>query len=156
FGCANRVDAGASPAPVGAQLPAAESAPQIARSEHSTEGVVAPASGLAIGDTFIDFGLPQLDLHTGALDGVVWLSDLIGPARHAAAPRLLLLNFFAAWCVPCFEELRTLNTWRELYGSRGLGIVSVNVRIPGEDALEAARQTRQHVAETLSIPLLFE
>jgi thiol-disulfide isomerase/thioredoxin len=112
---------------------------------------------LGVGDAFVDSGLLELELETGKLGRIVWLSDLLGaPSRSQARP-VLLLNFFAIWCAPCFTELALLERWRQTYGEQGLQVVSVNVRLPDEDADESARKTVALLAgQKLGFPLLFD
>jgi len=45
--------------------------------------------------------------------------------------KILLLNFWATWCVPCKIEIPALNELQEKYRRRGVAIVGVNV---GESA----------------------
>ncbi len=119
------------------------------------------------GDRFVDFGLPRLDLNTGVLGEVMWASAFVGssegaaPATAAAEPsqpsrRLLLVNFFATWCGPCFEELRVLNEWQEQYGTQRLQVLAVNYRLPAESLVSSIELTRTKVPVDLKIPLLFE
>src|SRR5712692_1081806 len=60
-----------------------------------------------------DFSLP---LYTGS---TVRLSEQRG--------RLVLVNFWASWCVPCREEARTLETTWRAYRDRGVVLVGANL-----------------------------
>src|SRR5262245_52137036 len=92
----------------------------------STQEEVAAATGLQPGDRFVDFGLPRLDLATGELGGLIWLSDYLAGSESENG-HLVLLNFFAVWCKPCLDELPVLDAWQQQYGPRGLRVLSVNV-----------------------------
>src|SRR5262245_29121588 len=92
--------------------PAARAVVESAPSRTTTEAAASTATGLRPGDAFVDFGLPRLNLETGQLEGLVWLSDQIGTAPGQNPQKIVLLNFFAAWCAPCFEEFRTLDEWQ--------------------------------------------
>jgi len=67
-----------------------------------------------VGQTVDDFTLPGLDGRQHSL------SDLRG--------RVVLLNFFATWCLGCNEEAEHLQKgfW-EKYAPRGLTVVAVNI-----------------------------
>ena len=39
--------------------------------------------------------------------------------------KVVLLDFWATWCVPCIAQFPTLRQWQEKYGPRGLVIVGV-------------------------------
>lgn len=114
------------------------------------------AAGLQAGDAFVDFGLPQLERASGQLGASIWLSDFVGPRAPETQRRVVLLNFFAIWCGPCFDELRVLDEWQRTYAERGLQVLSVNFRSPGEEVDEVLRETQQRVPPTLAFPLLFE
>jgi thiol-disulfide isomerase/thioredoxin len=66
-----------------------------------------------------DFTLPTLSGET------VRLSDLRG--------KVVLVNFWATWCVPCRTEMPTLEELYQYYKERGLEVVAVNL-----DALSTA------------------
>ena len=67
-----------------------------------------------------------------------------GPLRvggaAAAAGQVLVLNFWASWCVPCREEAGVLERGWRAYGERGVLFVGVNVwdREPAARAFLAA------------------
>ncbi len=67
-----------------------------------------------------DFSLP---LYTGS---TVRLSEQRG--------RLVLVNFWASWCVPCREEARTLETTWRAYRDRGVVLVGANLWDKESDA----------------------
>jgi thiol-disulfide isomerase/thioredoxin len=55
------------------------------------------------------------------------LQDLKGKPVPADQFRgnILLLDFWATWCLPCIAEIPTLNRLQEKYGSKGLRVVGV-------------------------------
>jgi thiol-disulfide isomerase/thioredoxin len=109
------------------------------------------------GAPFVDFGLRALNLETGSLGDVIWLSDFVGGGQRKAPKRLLLLSFFATWCAPCFTELTQINEWQRAYGERGLQVVSVNFRLPDENADESMRKTRELLGAMKPVfPVLFD
>ncbi len=57
--------------------------------------------------------------------------------RHAG--EVVLLDFWATWCIPCVEEFPRLQEWHEEFGGRGLAIVAVNVENPDEAEDEVRR-----------------
>jgi thiol-disulfide isomerase/thioredoxin len=116
--------------------------------------------GLQVGSAMVDFGLRSLDLASGKLGAAVWLSDFVGGdggASVAPRKRLLLLNFFAAWCKPCVAELPVLSALQQAHAARGLQVVSVYHRQEGEPLERAIAQTREQLGGSkLPFPLLFD
>lgn len=51
--------------------------------------------------------------------------------------RVLVIDFWASWCVACRLAVPTLNDWHARYGVRGLTIVGITTD-PADRALEAA------------------
>jgi peroxiredoxin len=65
-------------------------------------------------------GIPAPDLELERLDGgTVRLRDLRG--------KVVLLNFWASWCVPCREEMPLLAAIYRDYHAQGLEILGVNL-----------------------------
>ena len=80
------------------------------------------------------------------------LPNLTGQVHTLAEFRgsLVLLNFWATWCPPCWEELQIFEQYRSRWASKGLRLVSLNVNDPGEVAT-----VRSFVRERkLSFPVL--
>jgi peroxiredoxin len=75
-----------------------------------TTGMAAPKRP-TVGEIAPDFSLKLLD------DNVVTLSELRG--------RVVMLNFWATWCVPCRKELPLLNTYHALRKDVGLSIYAI-------------------------------
>lgn len=73
-------------------------------------------------------GEPAPEFELKLMDGShVKLSELRG--------QVVVLNFWATWCVPCREELPLLDTWYRLRGPYGLKVFAVTT----EDSLPAYR-----------------
>ncbi len=98
-----------------------------------------PASmGLTTGIPAPDFELERLD------GGTVRLSDLRG--------KVVLLNFWATWCVPCREEMPLLAQIYRDYHGQGLEILGVNLTSQDE-----VGEVRQFVKEfDLPFPILLD
>ena len=80
------------------------------------------------------------------------LPNLTGQVHTLAEFRgsLVLLNFWATWCPPCWEELQIFEQYRSRWASKGLRLLSLNVNDPGEVAT-----VRSFVRERkLSFPVL--
>src|SRR5690348_10156608 len=69
--------------------------------------------------------LPQSGANAKAPDVV--LKDLTGKAVRLADLRgsVVLLNFWATWCIPCAAEVPDLVKWQDEYRASGLRIVGV-------------------------------
>lgn len=87
----------------------------------------------------------------GALAATLFL--VFSPVVHAAEPTLdlsayegkvVVLDFWASWCVPCRRSFPWLNAMREKYGDDGLVIIGVNV---DRDRSEAERFLAEYPAD---------
>jgi cytochrome c biogenesis protein CcmG/thiol:disulfide interchange protein DsbE len=75
-----------------------------------------------------------------ALDGErINTADLIG--------RVVILTFWATWCVPCREELPLLSAYAAKHSSKGLSVLGFTLDGP-ENLLKV-----RHVAQSLSFPV---
>lgn len=93
-----------------------------------------PASltvALARGDTPVAplLVLPRLDAE-GSLD--------LGALRG----RVVVLNFWSSWCIPCREEAPALEATWQRYRERGVMVVGVNVQDLTPEALRFLHETR--------------
>ena len=78
-------------------------------------GAGTPTSASAVMFQAPDFTLPTL---SGA---PIRLADLRG--------KVVLLNFWATWCVPCRTEMPSIEALYQRYKDRGLEVVAVNLDI---------------------------
>src|SRR3954462_4740150 len=65
--------------------------------------------------------------------------NLVDPAGKKVAlkdyrGKLVLLNFWASWCVPCREEMPAMERLYQQYNSKGFTIVAVDVKDNRKDA----------------------
>ncbi len=76
----------------------------------------------------------------GAAAPAVSLTTLDGKTASFAdyAGKVVLLNFWATWCVPCVEEMPALERLQKRFGGEGLAVVSINV--DPEDNLAAVKE----------------
>ena len=77
---------------------------------------------------FIDAGkavdLSQIVNAQGELIDLETLSD-----------RVVLVNFWATWCVPCKHEMPTLNRAAQIWGDKGLTVLTVSVDRTAKQAI---------------------
>ncbi len=96
----------------------------------------------AVGHRAPDFTLP------GLRGGSVQLSKVLD--KHA-----MLLNFWATWCVPCREEMPTMERAYQEYRARGLEILAVSLDVGPEAAV--TQDVAKFMAELkLSFPALLD
>ena len=75
-----------------------------------------------------DFTLPDLER------GKVSLKDFRG--------KLLMLNFWASWCVPCREEMPAMERLYQRYKDRGFVILGVNIKDDKKSAISFVRELK--------------
>src|SRR3970040_1477469 len=68
---------------------------------------------LALGDAVPNFTLRNDD------GGVVALADFRG--------KIVVLNFWATWCLPCIEEMPSLKRFAEKYADQGVQVIGVSL-----------------------------
>jgi peroxiredoxin len=80
------------------------------------------------------------------------LPDLAGQTVRLAdfRGRVVVLNFWATWCVPCREEMPALETLARELGPRGLVVVAVNFK---ESRRDVEAFVREH---DLRFPMLLD
>ncbi len=78
--------------------------------------------GRTIAQAAIDFALKDLDGRT------IRLSDFRGT-------NVILLNFWATWCIPCIKELPHFQKFHDMYKDKGLVVLAVTVDGPQSLAL---------------------
>ena len=67
------------------------------------------------------------------------LPTLAGGSRHLSELRgkVVLLNFWATWCVPCRTEMPTIEALYQRYKSQGLEVLAVNLDVLSTAGVEA-------------------
>ena len=86
-------------------------------------------------------GEPAPGFHATVFDGTpIDLADLRGD--------VVILNFWATWCVPCKRELPLLDAYLRLQASHGLKIVAVTT----EDSIPLSRLTP--LARAVAFPMV--
>jgi thiol-disulfide isomerase/thioredoxin len=101
------------------------------------------AEGLRLPDHRSDY---TLDMPT--LDGGHWrTSDRVG--------KVLVINEFATWCVPCREEMPELAKIATDYKSRGVDVAAVGLDLDGETSMGRVATLKQYAdSEHLPFPIL--
>ncbi len=77
-----------------------------------------PGKRPAVGSPAPDFSLPMYPEYRGGLPETVRLSDLKG--------RVVVLNFWASWCVECVKETDAFESVWQAYKDRGVVILGVD------------------------------
>jgi cytochrome c biogenesis protein CcmG/thiol:disulfide interchange protein DsbE len=91
-----------------------------------------PGSRPAAGMPAPDFNMPMYaDYHAG-LSETVKLSDLRG--------KVVVLNFWASWCVECFKEADALEAAWRTYRDRGVVVLGVDYLDTETNALQYLQQ----------------
>jgi len=115
---------------------------------HTTAGLFLAAVLLSCGKSppIITAGTSAPDFRAVTLDAAPHaktLADFRG--------QLVLLNLWATWCVPCEEEMPSIEALHRTYSSAGLKVVAVAVDDPGfEDRVRAFVQRHGLTFEVLS------
>jgi thiol-disulfide isomerase/thioredoxin len=89
------------------------------------------------------------DLHVGQLAPAATLVTLAGQRFSTADMfgQVVIITFWATWCVPCREELPLLSKYAAQHLERGLKVLGFSVNVP-----EELKEVRA-VAQTLSFPV---
>ena len=64
--------------------------------------------------------------------------------RKNQTGKLLLVNFWATWCGPCFKEMPDLETMYRMYGHRAFDLVTVSINYPDEQPGVLSALQKQH------------
>jgi thiol:disulfide interchange protein DsbD len=91
----------------------------------SAPGPSATPAAPPAGGTSTASGLPQVSkLEGGALD------------TASLGGKVVVMNFWATWCVPCIEEIPTFNQLRKDFGSKGVEVVGVSMDMEGAERVK--------------------
>ncbi len=66
--------------------------------------------------------------------------------------RVLLINLWASWCVPCLAELKEFSEKADKLRAAGIDVVALNVESAGKDAEDAVPKARELLAEQIRFP----
>lgn len=64
--------------------------------------------------------------------------------------QIVLLNFWASWCVPCRQEMPILNDIQKKYEALGFSVLGVNVDLKSEKAIAYLKDT------PVNFPVLYD
>jgi len=99
--------------------------------------VLAIVAGIAYGATqYLRKELFPVELGTKAPDFKAFTLDSIPREKRLRDYRgkVLMINVWATWCLPCRVEMPSIEALNKAYASRGLKIVAISIDDPGTDA----------------------
>jgi thiol-disulfide isomerase/thioredoxin len=100
-------------------------------------------------DSLDALNIPLLDPPVPAPAVVMWTLDGHRLGLEDLRGRVVLLNFWATWCVPCREEMPAFQRLHADYHARGLSVLAVNYRQSRGNAEEFAHELRLSFAIAL-------
>jgi peroxiredoxin len=81
-----------------------------------------------------------VDSRAPVLSGLTTIQGSVSPSLVSLRGRVVLVEFWATWCVPCHIMAPVLSDWSERYSARGLDVLGVT----GDSAVAAADAARRH------------
>ncbi len=89
------------------------------------------ASVLSLGVTEIAMSASTTDASPAGLPDISKV-----PMIQSAKGKVVLLDFWASWCVPCRKSFPWMNALQKKYGDQGLVVIAVNLDMVRADADE--------------------
>jgi thiol-disulfide isomerase/thioredoxin len=80
-----------------------------------------------------------VDSDAPSLSGLTAIQGSVAPSLTALRGRVVVVEFWAGWCVPCRILAPVLSDWSDRYGARGLNVLGVTGD-PADLALDAAQR----------------
>lgn len=74
-----------------------------------------------------------------SLSGLTAIQGSVAPSLSALRGRVVVVEFWATWCVPCRIMAPVLSDWNERYSARGLNVLGITSD-PTDLALDAAQR----------------
>lgn len=99
--------------------------------------VIAVSGAVAYGATrYLRKELFPVELGSKAPDFTAFTLDSVPRAKRLAdyRGRVLMINVWATWCLPCRVEMPSIEALNNAYASKGLKILAVSIDDPGTDA----------------------
>ena len=81
-----------------------------------------------------------VDSRAPGLSGLTTIQGNVAPSLVPLRGRVVLVEFWATWCVPCHIMAPVLSDWSDRYAARGLDVLGVT----GDSATLAADAARRH------------
>jgi cytochrome c biogenesis protein CcmG, thiol:disulfide interchange protein DsbE len=84
------------------------------------------AASVTLPAAAVDRGTPAPEIRLPGRDGEIDLAALKG--------RVVMVDFWASWCIPCRHSFPWMNEMQAKYGPRGFQIIAINVDANRADA----------------------